>query len=538
MKNINKFLSTVLGVSLIFSTTGCIDETIPTNTVTENQLSTSAKATESLVWAMPAFANKLNVLNGSAHYDWGYGSIMHIRDVMTTDMTVVSSGYDWYSRWASNEYMGENYVYCQFFWNYFYQYILTTNNIIGAVDEESATDLQLGYLGIGYAYRGFLYLELAQMFEFLENDATSSPNEAGNNILLLTVPIVRETTTDEEARNNPRVPRQEMYEFILSDFNKAEEYIGKAARMEKTLPDLSVLYGLKARLYMWVGDYSNAKTYARKAIDAGNYTPTTKTQWLDTNTGFNDLSTSSWMWGSQMRAEDDVVQTGIVNWTSWMSNEAQFGYANAGPFTMIDARTYSKISNDDFRKLSWVAPEGHPLAGKTPFTDSEIGAGLGEYFSVKFRSGKGDLNDYKVGAASAYPLMRIEEMYLIEAEAAAHSNAAEGKSLLENFMQTYRYASYTCPASDKDGVIDEIFFQKRVEFWGEGITFFDFKRLNKPVLRGYEGTNHSDTRRFNTTTRPAWMNICIVRTEKNNNEALVGFENPDPSNKYTPWTNE
>ncbi|WP_262710078.1 hypothetical protein [Duncaniella dubosii] len=30
--------------------------------------------------------------------------------------------------------------------------------------------------------------------------------------------------------------------------------------------------------------------------------------------------------------------------------------------------------------------------------------------------------------------MRIEEMYLIEAEAVAHSNPAQGKELLENFM--------------------------------------------------------------------------------------------------------
>ena len=55
------------------------------------------------------------------------------------------------------------------------------------------------------------------------------------------------------------------------------------------------------------------------------------------------------------------------------------------------------------------------------------------------------------------------------------------------------------------------------------------------VTRGYEGTNFTDAARFNTNGRPAWMNICIVQTEKNNNSALVGYENPDPTALYDVW---
>ena len=59
-----------------------------------------------------------------------------------------------------------------------------------------------------------------------------------------------------------------------------------------------------------------------------------------------------------------------------------------------------------------------------------------------------------------------------------------------------------------------------------------------PVIRGYEGTNFDEARCFNTSGRPAWMNICIVTTEKRNNVALQGYENPDPSGLYTPWSAE
>ena len=32
------------------------------------------------------------------------------------------------------------------------------------------------------------------------------------------------------------------------------------------------------------------------------------------------------------------------------------------------------------------------------------------------------------------------------------------------------------------------------------------------------------------------MNIVMVRTESNNNHALEGMNNPDPTGKYTQWT--
>lgn len=507
---------------------------MPTNVATSDQLASSAKATEALLWAMPAYTNKYEVFNagdGSIGYDWGYGSIMHIRDVMTEDFAVVSHNYDHYSHWERNMYQGEDYVFPQFIWNYYWKFVQTSNNMIDALDPENATELQLGYLGAGYAFRAFQYLDMAQMFEFLENDKTNKVNANGNDVLNLTVPIVKEGMTEDEARNNPRATREQMAEFILDDLNKAEEYITHLTATEKTLPHLDVVYGLKARYYMWLGDYANAKDYARKAINAANVTPMTKEQWLSTTKGFNDIS--CWMWGSKMQAEDDVVKSGILNWTSWMSNEAIYGYAGAGPSNMINAALYDKMNDTDFRKLAWKAPEGSTLEGKSPYINLVQFEKLPPYASLKFRPAEGNAEVSTVGSASAYPLMRVEEMYFIEAEAAAHIAAADGKALLETFMKTYRDSKYVCAAAD---VVAEVVLQKRIELWGEGTTFFDVKRLNMSVTRGYTGTNFGEQARFNTTGRPAWMNICIVQSEKNNNAALRGYENPDPSGLYPAWT--
>ena len=127
-------------------------------------------------------------------------------------------------------------------------------------------------------------------------------------------------------------------------------------------------------------------------------------------------------------------------------------------------------------------------------------------------------------------------MYFIEAEAAAR--LGEGADLLTAFMTQYRDKDYVCRATTPEDVLDEIIFQKRVELWGEGHVFFDYKRLNKSVTRGYAGTNHQDASRFNTEGRPAWMSLSIVVTEENNNAALKGWENPDPTMKYTPWVGQ
>lgn len=71
------------------------------------------------------------------------------------------------------------------------------------------------------------------------------------------------------------------------------------------------------------------------------------------------------------------------------------------------------------------------------------------YTGIKFRPKNGEMNDYTIGAAVDYPLMRIEEMYLIEAEAIGMSQGlAAGISKLEDFVNTFRYntsvGSYTC----------------------------------------------------------------------------------------------
>ena len=96
-------------------------------------------------------------------------------------------------------------------------------------------------------------------------------------------------------------------------------------------------------------------------------------------------------------------------------------------------------------------------------------------------------------------------------------------------MKKYRYDTYSYVANDANGgsLLEEVLLQKRIEFWGEGIIFYDYKRLNHAVTRAYEGSNHFTDSRFNTNGLAPWMCFCIVRSENNANPACIS--NPDPS---------
>ena len=536
MKKIFKYLgssATIAACALAF--TSCVEETLPQSDVaTDKVVAESTSATEGLAQGMPAYL--VDVWSTNSHCYFGYPAEMIVRDMLTGDYTHVGeTSYSHFISWNKNQYMGQDYMKQQFHWNYYFGFLSSVNGVIRAIDAETAAAGPLGYLGSALAYRAMLYLDLARMYEFLPNDIYSDgKNNEGTTVLNLTVPIVDEFTTDTTAKYNPRVHRDEMFEFILGDLNKAEMYIVNLKNTSgNTMPDLACVYGLKARLYMWVEQYDMAKQYARKAIEAAKVAPLTEGAALSTTTGYNNAS--NFMWSAAQNSETYAVKTGIINWTSWVSNQTTFGYTGASTslYVVIDKSMYERISDTDWRKKQWVAPAGSALEGKTPFMSEADAATMPAYAAVKFRPNAGDGEDYLVGASAAVPLMRVEEMYFIEAEAAEHVSAGSGITLLTNFMKQYRDAAYEYKGSD---AIDEIVFQKRVELWGEGQTFFDIKRLNMSVTRGYKGTNWQDSQtKLNTNGRPAWTNYVIVKTEANNNAALVNFNNPDPSDAYTPW---
>ena len=544
MKKSIKLLTALAFCSAAFTVTSCIEETMPTDFVLQDELDQSPNSVSGMLMALPASFNTLDARTGNfGDYAIGYGGLMHIRDVETEDMAIAFSDYDHFQPWETLDQMGDNMARTQWLWNYQYEVILSANKLIAAVKaKEEPSSLDLGALGAAYAQRAAIYLDLAREYEFLPNDKFSGTNSDGNNVTNLTVPIITDETTEEETKNNPRVSRDVMAEFIENDLDSAQKYIpyldaNRTYGNDRTLPHLDVVYGLKARLYMWTGDYQAAYNAAQDAITTAEGNGVLPVSAEDCILGFYQdgtaamtptcFNTNVWMWGVQQTSENSTVTSGILNWTSWMSPEYSGGYAGAGAAPCIYLPLYNRINMNDWRRYFWLAQD-------------LVNPGI----SQKFQPNEQNFTNATVACASAYPLMRVEEMYFIRAEAAVHVyGATAGKGLLEAFMngtsdrpETSRMlqGTYTCSATSEDDVIEEIIFQKRIELWGEGQTFFDIKRLNYSVDRTQDGSNFFDDARFKTSGRPAWMNWVIVISEQNSNSALVGWNNPDPTGSYTP----
>ena len=564
MKNILK-ISLVGLVAIALS--GCIKETFPKgSTVTEDQLTQSDGAIGYMLSGIPSAMTKAGTGGYYSTYGWqfdfGLSSIQMCTETMLEDIAVLFEvGYFWYSGFYQNQGMGSDYALCSFLWNQYYEWIKLANDVIGVggeIDENTSEDLK-SIVGQAHAYRALYYLDLARIYEPKPN-STLQPDKS---ILGLTVPIITEKTTEEMAKNNPRARREEMYKFILSDLDKAEEYLQKSSNTY-TAPGLVAVYGLKARAYLELGAtykelgdpsdwemtsqmaYKKASEYSRKAISKGIHSPLTQSEWEDPVNGFNNgASNNAWIWGLTVSSES--VSNLIAN-VAHRSAEALYGYGCMYGLG-VNRALYNQIPDEDFRKHSWFDPDmdyNYQFAGGSVYQNgylihpSGYGTEAKKYMSLKFRPAGGNVLDYTTGNAADWPLMRIEEMYFIEMEAELNiSGLAKAQELLNEFMQTYRYYSYDCSLKTltTEAYIKELMLQKRIEFWGEGILFFDYKRLNQGITRGYEGTNIPAVATFNTPDRSPQWNMPITRGEYQSNKGIKhpADNNPDPTEKLILW---
>jgi hypothetical protein len=285
--------------------------------------------------------------------------------------------------------------------------------------------------------------------------------------------------------------------------------------------------GLSGELPEGNAAYAKAAEYARKAIDAHGGAVMNENEWTSITNGFN-VPASSWMWGLQHSV--DTVINNLFQFTAHMSLEADYGYA---PLAQpgVSAKDYARLSDTDFRKKLMKGPEKTyaDFQAYTSMDEATWGA-LANYTFFKFRPAGGNRTEYKAAGAVALPLMRCEEMYFIELEARAHMGEDVMIDLI-TFMKN-RDPYYACKTND---YVDEIIFQKGIEFWGEGIKMFDMKRLNKGYDAAFEGTNYPADARFKIAGRAPWWSYCIPKDETDMNKAAaMQGANPNPTQAFDP----
>lgn len=551
MKKIfNLFMLAAAGT---LSLSSCIEEVEPqSSTVSLEQAANAPGSFDSFVDNLTANLSGSFLYGGTENtypYDYGYTSFFLVRDVEGNDIITMGTN-NWFSTWYNNvAYMASGYARCQYPWSLYYGWIKNCNTVIsmgGATDYATPTEGREEGVGIAYAMRAMLYLDLVRMYAQVPYSPTAGDS--------LTTIKSTETRSIAEATSSERMTWNEAFDFILKDLDQAETLLANYKRSDVYTPDLSVVYGLKARTYLEKQDWANAEAYAKRAQEG--YTMMSQSEYLSHDNGFNSPN-SSWMFGTRFKSTDDniALNDGDSSWGSQMILENGFdcGYAaNYYNPNIIDKHLYESIPKTDYRRQLWCdfrldtleagdeaqqAEADSLLALQSDYPDrvkataNGSGNGLGG-LCLKFRNAAGMADTKYQAWCVSVPLMRVEEMKLIEAEAAGMQDQARGIQLLTQFAQTrdpnYVYGTHNeaYGNTSTSAFQNEVWWQRRVELWGEGFSTFDIKRLNKGIIRSYPGTNHLEGARWNTTSMPNWMVWAFVGTESQYNGGMT--LNPEP----------
>lgn len=541
MKTINKYLYTLLILSSVLLVS-CADlDLVPegdkfTEQQKEDLLNKSPERLQAEVNGLYSGLFKFDTMTdfstSTYHYDFGYAAAMMMFDASGQDVPAENAGYNWFRNSLRYLDRTSKHDVTYFLWNLFYSHMKTANDILASVDPETEEAVLKSYRGQALASRAFDYLNLVQIYQFTYKGHESA----------LAVPIVTEATTPDEAANNPRATVQDVYDLIISDLTQAIELLDGFARPGKEFINQNVAYGLRARAYLNMEEWEEAAADAEKAMTG--YTPYSLT--AVSKPSFNNISASSWIWGTDVSETNDVVSTGIINFPSHMCSFTGNGYAPGYTGRYINSNLWNVIPESDVRKGWWTeAVWGKDEQGndvivnyKTPLADMSWtitvdGKTYGiidwfgwndPYLNVKFGPYKDEYNNPT--NASDLPIMRAEEMILIRAEALAMGgDVAGGKRVLEDFVKEYRNPGFVSQASDAQGVQDEVWFQRRIELWGEGFSLFDVKRLKKPIER--RGTNFPEATRYDLPAEAPILLWVIPEKEENTNEGIdVNTNNP------------
>ena len=371
--------------------------------------------------------------------------------------------------------------YCSYLWRKAYTAIDQCNLII-----ENADNLPEGcedYLAQAHGLRGWNFLNLYHLFcpAYL-NKTLGGDNGKGLFLRLASASVDKST---DVARSDLKTSMQQ----IIDDLTYAYEHCSSTSNYYINKQNSALFL---ARTYLEMGNYQKASEFAEIAasntFDGSNLMSQEEYQ-----SGFMTAN-SEWLWGFKFDAESSNIYASIPSFyhaATAMDANSTFGTDNYGkqvPGEKVDDRVkylsdnaidyrtgYSTIRiAKSFTELFKKDESGKWVDCRALFPfyiDSKDG-----YFTAKFN------NRSTLGVAD-YPMARISEAYLIEAEAKFKLGAAQDGLKVLNALQKKRGGTVSTEIN-----IDEIWKERRRELYGEGFALTDLKRLNLPLHR--EGEDH------------------------------------------------
>ena len=515
-----KKIFAILSVLAVFTFAGCKEDFLETNPTDRVSGPTIFSNAENAMTAVNGLIRLLYV--GGWGSSWGaenggLPAYILVQDLKGEDHVMDGTGSGWFvydyrfdtfGDWTGNA--GHQYQ----MWNFFYTLISNANYILA--NEEMAGDENYVHyvLGQAYALRSFCYMWLIQTYQ--QNGAVWGTNLPG-------VPLYTEpTVAGSEGKGRGTV--KDVYDQANKDIDAAIEHLGKTnlGQLHKSHISLAVAYGLKARHALVQHDYATALSAAESAM-AGQKIGS----WDDIKV-VNDISKQNVMWGLAIQTDQAMGNYDIYN---HMDADCKSTYSKARH--LIGNWLYDEIPDTDVRKAWWTAP----------LPDSQWGTPGTANGSNRSWCQKKLVYIDAASSTGDHILMRTEELYLIAAEAACENGdfATARKYLSElGSKRDSNYAARLAKMTDDktlnpdttgpiSTLMDEIFFQRRVELWSENPRLFDLQRRGLAYNRAWSGTNHTRTC-TDYTTKPGSANfiLWIPQAEFDGNENMSVDKDQNP----------
>lgn len=369
--------------------------------------------------------------------------------------------------------------YTDYMWHYYYKLIGNANTILSYVNPEGSRKFKYIYAQ-ALTYRAYAYLQLLQFYSPRWCD--SQDGSADGVVLRLDVASTGDC---------PLSSMLTCYEQIYKDLDTAIAFYQASGitrgKDENHKVNIDAAYATYARAALTREDWGTAARYA--ALARAGYPLMSNEDYLN---GFNSVN-SEWIWSISDTTEETLGNSslaarlaynsgsiGVLNYPACINRELfdLIPESDIRRQLFLELRSWDDIYLTSQSTLGLAKPDFDAHARKLR-PDLNASARVFAYMSFKFKSTD------KFGVMP-FNLFRSAEMYLIEAEANCHltpAKEAEARQLMNELIHdSGRDLQYNCTASGND-LLEEIKLYRRIELWGEGFSWFDYKRRKDTLER-------------------------------------------------------
>ena len=412
-------------------------------------------------------------LNGEGSIKTWYGNFGN--DLQRSNQT------GWAALWNHTMNESVNSTYLIYPWYYYYKLIGNANLVIENVENAEGSEAERQYYKAqALVFRAHAFTMLMQLYAYRWQD---SNNGAGKGIALR----LSSKTDDEGTYDLPLSTQAECYAQIYADCDEAISLF-KSCGIDRGSdefykPNINVAYAVKTRAALVREDWATVVACAPEARKG--HPLMSKDEYMDG--GFSDEN-KEWIWGVY-EAEDQTLY--YYSFFAYQASNASSSMQRSKPLA-ISKELYDQIPETDVRRKMWLEPTPEEWAecstankaatafanrakaeyGSKLYSTSQIYAYMQFKFQCTFTPGGGSFNIY-----------RSAEMYLAEAEALCHLGGQDAKvQALLNELNKNLDPSYDCTKTGAD-LLTEVKLYRRIDLWGEGFDWYDYKRWNEPIVR-------------------------------------------------------